>query len=87
MATSVRSKVYEHNKFVSTLCIMSKPDVIGARLPCTGVICIRTALERVQGLCYHGATPLMEKPQYMKMWVATMERRLPNDELKNQRES
>jgi len=47
--------------------------VIGAGLPRTGTLSTRAALEQLLGPCYHGATPMVEKPEHMQFWVEALD--------------
>ena len=47
--------------------------VIGAGLPRTGTLSTRAALEEVVGPCYHGATPMVEKPGHRQFWVDALD--------------
>jgi len=47
--------------------------VIGAGLPRTGTLSTRAALEQLIGSCYHGATPMVEKPDHMEFWIDAMD--------------
>ena len=46
--------------------------VIGAGLPRTGTLSTRAALEQLLGPCYHGATPMVERPEHMQFWIAAL---------------
>jgi len=48
--------------------------VIGAGLPRTGTLSTRAALEELLGPCYHGATPLIEKPGHRQFWVDALDK-------------
>merc|ERR1712013_813961 len=47
--------------------------VIGAGLPRTGTLSTRAALEQIVGPCYHGATPMVEKPEHRQFWVDALD--------------
>ena len=50
---------------------MNELVVIGAGLPRTGTLSLRSALELLLGgPCYHGATPLVEQPDHRAAWLA-----------------
>ena len=49
--------------------------VIGAGLPRTGTLSTRAALEQLlEGPCYHGATPMVEKPDHQQFWIDSLEK-------------
>jgi hypothetical protein len=48
-------------------------QVIGAGLPRTGTLSTRAALEQLLGPCYHGATPMVEKPGHMQFWMDALD--------------
>jgi len=50
---------------------MDELVVIGAGLPRTGTLSLRAALELLlAGPCYHGAVPLVERPDHRPSWLA-----------------
>merc|ERR1711892_1026077 len=46
--------------------------VIGAGLSRTGTLSTKAALEQLLGPCYHGSTPLVERPDHIPFWVDAM---------------
>eukprot|EP00092_Neocalanus_flemingeri_P013451 GFUD01014503.1.p1 GENE.GFUD01014503.1~~GFUD01014503.1.p1 ORF type:complete len:288 (-),score=103.38 GFUD01014503.1:191-1054(-) len=48
--------------------------VIGAGLPRTGTLSTRAALEQLIGPCYHGATPMVERPEHMQVWMDALDK-------------
>ena len=51
---------------------MSELQVIGVGLPRTGTLSTRAALEQLLGACYHGATPMVEKPDHKSVWMSAL---------------
>ena len=54
--------------------------VIGAGLPRTGTLSTRAALEQIVGPCYHGATPMVEKPGHRQFWVDALDQEMLDKE-------
>jgi hypothetical protein len=55
--------------------------VIGAGLSRTGTLSTRAALEQLLGPCYHGSTPLVERPDHIPFWMEAMDKgRLDSDQ-------
>merc|ERR1711892_661825 len=46
--------------------------VIGAGLSRTGTLSTKAALEQLLGPCYHGSTPLVERPDHIPFWMDAM---------------
>ena len=47
--------------------------VIGAGLSRTGTLSSKAALEQLLGPCYHGSTPLVERPDHIPFWMDAMD--------------
>ena len=48
--------------------------VIGAGLSRTGTLSTKAALEQLLGPCYHGITPLVERPDHIPFWMDAMDK-------------
>ena len=51
----------------------SAMKVIGAGLSRTGTLSTRAALGQLVGPCYHGAVPLIERPDHRQFWIDAMD--------------
>lgn len=61
---------------------MSALEVVGAGLPRTGTLSLRAALELLLGgPCYHGAVPLVERPDHRPAWVSAFAQNSPQPAL------
>ena len=47
--------------------------VIGAGLSRTGTMSTKSALEQLLGPCYHGSTPLLERPDHVPFWIDALD--------------
>ena len=56
--------------------------MVGAGLPRTGTLSLRAALELLLGgPCYHGAVPLVERPDHRPAWLSAFAQNSPQPAL------